>query len=70
MTAAVYTLSVTEQDIKTMNMLVFTLNRLHEYEAEVEDLEDGLSAVLEVSVEKAHALIGKFYQAVWEDEME
>ncbi|WP_226883393.1 hypothetical protein [Neisseria yangbaofengii] len=45
-------------------MLVFTLNRLHEYEAEVEDLEDGLSAVLEVSVEKAHALIGKFYQAV------
>ncbi|WP_226883394.1 hypothetical protein [Neisseria yangbaofengii] len=49
-------------------MLVFTLNRLNAYDGEVEDLEDGLSAVVEVAADKAHALIGKFYQAVWEED--
>lgn len=61
-----YTLTFTDQDIKAMNILVFTLNLLSRHENRVDELEEGLSAVVETAREKADALIGRLYQAVWE----
>lgn len=63
-----YTLTFDQNSLKALDLLVFTLNHLKALDMDMEEIEDGLSAVIEAASEKADKLSASFYNAMYEQE--
>ena len=53
-------------DVRALELLVFTLNHLKNADLALEEVEDGLSGLVEAAQEKARYLAGRMYDAVYE----